>query len=158
MKIKNTLLTILTFVLLVISAFDTHNASAVAIESNLYLPWSYTKDAMRTAGYHEGYAIDFVLSPNGDRKTAPILAVQDGNVVFAQDNISTNCKYPTKCTANIIVIRHTNGRYSWYYHLKYKSIPPHLKPSKSNPTPKVSTGEVIAIHGNTGSVGDPSGS
>ena len=77
------------------------------------------------------------LVPNPSKKDAEILAIDDGVVT------SVSKRGKKGGTACYVRIKHDNGLYSLYYHLKSNSI-------KVNKGDKVSKGQVIAIIGDTG--------
>ena len=84
-------------------------------------------------------AVDFVVAKN-----TPVLAAAEGVVTYIQDD--SNIGGPDASYwfyTNFITIRHSNGEYSRYDHLDYKSSTVKLNQ-------KVSAGEVIAKVGMTG--------
>lgn len=84
-------------------------------------------------------AVDFVVAKN-----TPVLAAAAGVVTYIQDD--SNIGGPDASYwfyTNFITIKHSNGEYSRYDHLDYKSSTVKLNQ-------KVSAGEVIAKVGMTG--------
>ena len=84
-------------------------------------------------------AVDFVVAEN-----TPVLAAAEGVVTYIQDD--SNIGGPDASYwfyTNFITIRHSNGEYSRYDHLDYKSSTVKLNQ-------KVSAGKVIAKVGMTG--------
>ena len=94
---------------------------------------TYTVNGKKYTDIHTG--IDLVPDPS--KKDAEIVSIADGIVTSVS---KTGKKGGTAC---YVRIKHDNGLYSLYYHLKSKSI----KVSKGN---KVSKGQVIGIIGDTG--------
>ena len=84
-------------------------------------------------------AIDFIA----DVET-PVLAAADGIVTFVKDDSNTGGSNPIYWSyTNFIVIMHSNGEYSRYYHLSYNS-------SRVIVGQHVRAGEEIARVGMTG--------
>src|SRR3989344_6734227 len=83
------------------------------------------------------HAIDFSL-PEG----TPILAAQDGRVVYVKQSSNKNGGEPYYKYLNSIIIKHENDEYSEYSHLIYKGAR-----VKKGQTVKV--GEIIGYSGNT---------
>jgi murein DD-endopeptidase MepM/ murein hydrolase activator NlpD len=84
-------------------------------------------------------AIDFIV----DEET-PVLAAADGIVTFVKDGSNTGGPNPIYWNdTNFIVIMHSNGEYSRYDHLSYKS-------SKVKVGQSVRAGKEIARVGMTG--------
>lgn len=80
-----------------------------------------------------------------------VYAAASGKIIFIKDNSmegGDNEKYEDFIYYNHIVIKHSNGEYSEYGHLKYKSV---LKKVGD----EVVKGEIIALSGNTGYSGGP---
>ncbi len=75
----------------------------------------------KEASGHENQ-IDFNISPGNT-----IFASKPGTVVFVKESSTTNCTTPPpdNCwqNANMVVIQHASGEYSWYVHLVYNSVP-----------------------------------
>ncbi|MGH9984780.1 MAG: M23 family metallopeptidase, partial [Nitrososphaeraceae archaeon] len=75
---------------------------------------------------------------------SPVLAAADGIVTFVKDSSNSGGSSPFYWDhSNFIVIMHSNGEYSRYDHLKYKS-------SKVKVGQYITAGEVIAKVGMTG--------
>jgi len=84
-------------------------------------------------------AIDLVADED-----SPVLAAADGIVTFVKDSSNSGGSSPFYGDhSNFIVIMHSNGEYSRYDHLKYKS-------SKVKVGQYITAGEVIAKVGMTG--------
>jgi Peptidase family M23 len=84
-------------------------------------------------------AIDFIVD-----KGTPVLAADDGIVIFVEDSSNTGGPDPIYWRhTNFIVIMHSNGEYSRYDHLSYNS-------SKVKVGQHVRGGEEIAKVGMTG--------
>jgi murein DD-endopeptidase MepM/ murein hydrolase activator NlpD len=84
-------------------------------------------------------AIDLVADED-----SPVLAAADGIVTFVKDSSNSGGSSPFYWDhSNFIVIMHSNGEYSRYDHLKYKS-------SKVKVGQYITAGEVIAKVGMTG--------
>ena len=94
---------------------------------------SYKVNGKKYTDTHSG--IDLV--PNPSKKDAEILAIANGIVT------SVSKRGKKGGTACYVRIKHDNGIYSLYYHLKSNSI-------KVNKNDKVSKGQVIGIIGDTG--------
>ena len=88
---------------------------------------------------HRGVDIGFRRSPESDNN---ILAHSDGVVVGIVSNYNKTDKFGNSY-GNYIKIKHGNGYYTLYAHLKYGS----LKVKKGS---KVKKGQVIAVMGETG--------
>src|SRR5687767_6646642 len=86
--------------------------------------------------------IDFNISPGNT-----IFASKAGTVVFVKESSTTNCTTPPpdSCwqNANMVVIQHASGEYSWYVHLVYNSVP-------VNVGSYVGLGTKIGVEGTTG--------
>ncbi|MGH9966145.1 MAG: M23 family metallopeptidase, partial [Nitrososphaeraceae archaeon] len=83
-------------------------------------------------------AIDLVADED-----SPVLAAADGIVTFVKDSSNSGGSSPFYWDhSNFIVIMHSNGEYSRYDHLKYKS-------SKVKVGQYITAGEVIAKVGMT---------
>ena len=93
-------------------------------------------------GTHKGYlkhSIDFLV-PEG----TPVYAAAAGKIVWIRNDSNeggAHKKYWFK--GNRIVLKHKNGEYTAYEHLKYKR-------SLVNLGDKVKTGQIIVYSGNTG--------
>jgi murein DD-endopeptidase MepM/ murein hydrolase activator NlpD len=92
---------------------------------------------------HEGklkYAVDFLV-PIG----TPIYAAASGTVVWIKDDSKVGGENKKKYwnLGNRIVIKHKNGEYTAYEHLKYKGVV--VKVGQ-----KVRKGQLIGYSGNTG--------
>src|SRR4051812_46362915 len=100
-----------------------------------------TEDAEKSPA-HAGqlkYAIDFEC-----KEGTEVLAARGGSVVFLKDDSNEggpDKKYWFK--GNRIVLKHDNGEYSAYEHLRYKG-------AKVKMGQQVKVGEVIGYSGNTG--------
>lgn len=94
---------------------------------------TYTVNGKKYTDTHTG--IDLV--PNLSKKDTLIVAIADGIVT------SVSKRGKKGGTACYVRIKHDNGLYSLYYHLKSNSI-------KVNKGDKVSKGQVIGIIGDTG--------
>ncbi len=95
---------------------------------------------------HFKHAIDFIL-PVG----AKILAPRDGSVTDIKADSKEGGwkpKYNNIKYLNYMTLKHTNGEYSQYAHLKYKSALVKLGQ-------KVKAGQPIALSGNTGFTTSP---
>ena len=86
------------------------------------------------------YSIDFLI-PIG----TPIYSAYDGNVVWIKNNSKIGGRNKNKYwnLGNRIVIKHKNGEYTAYEHLKYKGVI--VKVDQ-----KVKRGQIIGYSGNTG--------
>jgi murein DD-endopeptidase MepM/ murein hydrolase activator NlpD len=86
------------------------------------------------------YAIDFLV-PTG----TPIYAAHGGKIVWIKDNSKVGGRNKKKYwnLGNRIVIKHKNGEYTAYEHLKYKGVI--VKVDQ-----KVREGQLIGYSGNTG--------
>jgi murein DD-endopeptidase MepM/ murein hydrolase activator NlpD len=91
---------------------------------------------------HEGLksnAIDFLMNEG-----TGILAAADGVVVFAKDSSNVGGNNESYLLEdNCVILRHANGEYSKYSHLKFRSCTARLGQS-------VKAGDLIAQSGNTG--------
>ena len=101
------------------------------------------KDIIKVKKKHEErlkYAIDFLI-PVG----TPIYASYSGKVVWLKNNSNVGGKNKKKYwnLGNRIVIKHKNGEYTAYEHLKYKGAI--VKVGQ-----RVRKGQVIGYSGNTG--------
>lgn len=94
---------------------------------------SYTYQGKKTSDFHRG--VDLVANPN--KKNEEILAFADGEVTAVQ---KTGVQYGTGC---YVRIKHNNGYYTLYYHLKSGSI-------VVNKGDKVKKGQKLGIIGTTG--------
>ena len=84
-------------------------------------------------------AIDFVVPKN-----TPVLAAAEGVVTYIKDDLNVGGPDPSYWFyTNFITIRHSNGEYSRYDHLDYKS-------SNVTLNQRVRAGEVISKVGMTG--------
>lgn len=92
--------------------------------------------------YHNYPAVDFFLTD--DHR---VRAAKAGKIVFRKDESNSPCHTFSCFThANLVVIQHDDdGKYSWYLHLAYESIPNGIQKGT-----KVRQGEVIGEEGNTG--------
>lgn len=101
---------------------------------------SISSDPKTHVGMDE-YAIDYELPEN-----SRVYSVAPGKVIFVKDDSSgggDDEKYENFTFYNHIVIKHNNGEYSEYGHLKHKS-------AKVKVGDNVKVGEMIALSGNTG--------
>jgi len=92
------------------------------------------------------FAIDFTVPESTGVRSAAA-----GKIIFTKDDSSEggdNEKYQDFIYYNHLVIKHKNGEYTEYGHLKNKGI---LKKVGD----EVTTGEIIALSGNTGYSGEP---
>ena len=90
---------------------------------------------------HFQHAIDFIL-PEGTE----ILAVEAGIVVKVRVNSNEggpDPKYNNDKYLNYVIVKHTNGEYSYYAHLKHEGALVRIGD-------KVEKGQPIALSGNTG--------
>ncbi len=96
----------------------------------------------RSSPAHVGklrHAIDFIVPKN-----TPVLAAKEGVITYIKDDSNVGGPDPSYWFyTNFITIRHSNGEYSRYDHLDYKSSTVKLNQ-------KVRTGEVISKVGMTG--------
>ena len=98
------------------------------------ITWKYIK------GNH--YGID-IVGENGKYNVCDyIVAHSDGTVVQARNNYATNDKSGGSY-GNYVLIKHTNGYYTLYAHMKYNSVT--VKVGQ-----KVKKGQTIGYMGNTG--------
>lgn len=96
-------------------------------------PRTYTYQGKKISDYHKG--IDLIASPNN--RNEEILAFADGVVTGVQ---KTGAQYGTGC---YVRIKHSNGYYTLYYHLKSGSI-------VVNKGDNVKAGQKLGIIGTTG--------
>lgn len=92
------------------------------------------------------FAIDFLVPESTDIRSAAT-----GKVIFTKDDSSKggdDNKYQDFIYYNHIIIKHKNGEYTEYGHLKNKGI---LKKVGD----EVAVGEIIAVSGNTGYSAEP---
>lgn len=94
---------------------------------------SYAYQGKQISDFHRG--VDLVAEPNN--RNEEILAFEDGEVTSVQ---KTGKQYGTGC---YVRIKHSNGYYTLYYHLKSGSI-------VVNKGDKVKKGQKIGIIGTTG--------
>ena len=94
---------------------------------------TYTYQGKKISDFHRG--IDLIANPNN--RNEEILAFEDGVVTGVQ---KTGRQYGTGC---YVRIKHSNGYYTLYYHLKSGSI-------IVNKGDKVKKGQKIGIIGTTG--------
>ena len=119
----------------------------MAVTKNVYSFPFRKKDLIQAVSHtiahfaHFRHAIDFLL-PEGSK----ILAPRAGKVIDITVNSKvggTDPKYAASKYQNYITIKHSDGEYSQYLHLKYKGALVKLGE-------KVRTGQAIALSGNTG--------
>lgn len=91
-------------------------------------------------GKHNG--IDMVANKNGKSATDYIIAHSDGEVVDVRSNYTANDKTGNSY-GNYVKIKHDNGYYTLYAHIKYGTV-------KVKEGDKVKKGNVIGYMGNTG--------
>lgn len=96
-------------------------------------PRTYTYQGKKVSDYHKG--IDLIANPNN--RNEEILAFADGVVTGVQ---KTGTQYGTGC---YVRIKHSNGYYTLYYHLKSGSI-------VVNKGDNVKAGQKLGIIGTTG--------
>lgn len=96
-------------------------------------PRTYTYQGKKVSDYHKG--IDLIANPNN--RNEEILAFADGVVTGVQ---KTGAQYGTGC---YVRIKHSNGYYTLYYHLKSGSI-------VVNKGDSVKAGQKLGIIGTTG--------
>ena len=96
-------------------------------------PRSYTYQGRKINDYHKG--IDLIANPNN--RNEDILAFADGTVTSVQ---KTGAQYGTGC---YVRLKHSNGYYTLYYHLKSGSV-------CVNVGDKVKQGQKLGIIGATG--------
>eukprot|EP00966_Prymnesium_polylepis_P097034 2247817-Prymnesium_polylepis.1 len=90
------------------------------------------------------FAYDFVM-PVG----TPVIAARGGVVVAACDSFRGCGNTPDdKAKANYVSLRHADGLYSRYYHLRHRG-------AKVRVGEHVEQGQLIALSGNTGYSGGP---
>ena len=89
-------------------------------------------------GVHDG--IDLVDKSKGYNNLCNIIAHSDGEVVSVRNNCNG---FEKGSYGNYVKIKHNNGYYTLYAHLKYKSV-------KVKVGDMVKSGEVIGYMGNTG--------
>jgi murein DD-endopeptidase MepM/ murein hydrolase activator NlpD len=79
--------------------------------------------------------------------TDSIYTTKPGEVVFVKESSSSSCTVapPDPCwkKANMVVVKHATGEYSWYVHLAYNSVP-------VNVGSYVELGTKIGLEGSTG--------
>lgn len=117
------------------------NAFATANFSGHLLPFPAAVNGYvpkKEAVGHENQ-VDFNISP-GDT----VYATKPGKVVFVKESSNAGCN-DISCwqQANIVVIEHNPGEYSWYVHLAYNSVPVILNSY-------VDIGTKIGLEGTTG--------
>jgi len=95
-------------------------------------------------GSQNDYAVDFAC-PEG----TPIAAAREGVVVgIRQDYTEGGTDEKYKSQGNYVIIRHTDGTYAEYYHLKHNCVQVRLGDS-------VQAGQIIALSGATGYAAGP---
>ncbi len=120
-----------------ISQYDTSHVYELPIArgTNEYISQGY----FGKISHHQEYALDFDLSEG-----TPVYAVRAGTVVKVVDNFNKSCP-DASCMQynNFIIIRHNDGSYADYAHLKQNGALAELGD-------EVSAGDLIAYSGNTG--------
>jgi murein DD-endopeptidase MepM/ murein hydrolase activator NlpD len=84
-----------------------------------YFPWpaGQTATVIRTDEAGHMSQVDFNIP-------GTVCASKPGKVVFVKQSSDSGCN-DLSCweQANVVVIQHDSGEYSWYYHLVYQSVP-----------------------------------
>lgn len=119
----------------------------MALSKNIYSLPCYKKDLIKAISdprahfAHFKYAIDFIL-PEGSK----ILASKSGTVIDIKIDSKfggADPKYNDRKYVNYVTLKHSNGKYSQYAHLKYKG-------SLVKVGDKIKNRQPIALSGNTG--------
>jgi murein DD-endopeptidase MepM/ murein hydrolase activator NlpD len=112
------------------------------------LPWTAAIESAVTQGSNPSnghlYQVDFDL--DGWGVSGPIVTAKPGVIVYLKESSNRGC-WSLYCwrQANMVVVQHGPGEYSWYVHLAYQSVPDHLTVGSV-----VSHGTVIGVEGQTG--------
>lgn len=109
--------------------------------SNHYFPWPIRETARLTQkdGSSHANQLDFVLRDSDD-----VYASKPGTVVFVKEVSATGgCDISFWPYANMVVIQHGVGEYSWYVHLAQNSVPVSVGD-------QIGYGTKIGEQGNTG--------
>ena len=124
---------------------DPQQAAAnAAAYAGHYLPWRGAQIAylmQKDGGGHESQ-LDFDIL--GNAASGAVYASKPGMVVFAKQSSAGGC--PSMACwqqANMVVVRHDTGEYSWYVHLAPGSVPVRVGD-------RVSYGTKIGVEGETG--------
>ena len=109
--------------------------------SGHYLPWPIRQTARLTQKDSSNHVnqLDFVLRDSND-----VYASKPGTVVFVKEISATGgCDISFWPYANMVVVQHGVGEYSWYVHLAQNSVPVEVGDS-------IGYGTKIGEQGNTG--------
>lgn len=94
-------------------------AAPVGSFTGYVLPWPVGQvgAVVRRDGVDHQYQVDFDIP-------GPVVAVKPGTVVFVKQSSNSGCG-SLSCwqQANMVVVQHDSGEYSWYVHLAYGSVP-----------------------------------
>ena len=101
-----------------------------------YCTWDY---GTREPDYADHHGIDLINNAGG---TCDVIAVADGEVVYVQNGVEGHDE-KIYTAGNFVRIRHANGMYSRYLHMKNNTI--RVKIGQ-----KVKAGTVLGHEGNTG--------
>jgi len=120
-------------------ALASSTAAQFGPYSGWYLPWPVGQSGWVTQRDGSGhlYQVDFDIP-------GTVVAAKPGVVVFVKESSNSGCG-SLSCwqQANLVVIQHDSGEYSWYYHLAYGSVPVQVGTY-------VSAGTAIGMEGATG--------
>lgn len=137
----------------------------MAAHTGFCLPWLVDERATVTTSPDEQghlHQIDYNIWLAGLRyESGDVAATKAGAVKYVKDSSSTKCSlstslgkwvYPnteTACPwteANLLVLQHPGGEFSWYLHLEQESVPDRLRTVGA----PVHRGDVVGVEGDTG--------
>ncbi len=133
-------------------SFDDSLSPNAINMSGYKLPWPADQTAVLTRKESHPTPVgqlDFDIQ--GRSADGDVYAAKPGKVVFVKEssNVGGSCSTDWRY-ANMIVIQHSSGEYSWYVHLRYDSVTVNMDES-------VEFGQKIAVEGNTGQACSNSG-
>jgi murein DD-endopeptidase MepM/ murein hydrolase activator NlpD len=133
-----------------ISNYIDHNA---AYQGQIRDYMGGTRSYDTTDGYnHQGTDIYTWPFPwnKMDNNQVYVIAAADGTIVEKQDGqYDRVCQFLANAAANYLIIRHSDGSYGWYFHMKKNSLP------AKNVGDTVAQGEVLGVVGSSGSSSNP---
>ncbi len=128
-----------------ISAFVDHNSAY----PNLLLDYNGGARTYDTAAGYNHQGTDIFPYPFGwnkmEQNAVYVIAAANGVITASHDGANDhNCSMQSSSDANYVVLTHSSGAQSWYWHLKKGSVT-----TKAIGT-SVSTGEVLGVVGSSG--------
>jgi len=108
------------------------------------LPWPAGQIGYVTTKDGDGHEHQVDFDILGRSVSGDVYASKPGTVVFVKESSSSGCcAFSCWQQANIVVVQHSDGEYSWYVHLAYNSVPVSVGDT-------IGFGTKVGIEGDTG--------